>query len=47
MYKWKKGDDKTMAALVVACVIGSVAGFGAYAIYRRLMIFLKELLNLH
>ena len=27
MYKWKKGDGKTMAALVVACVIGSVAGF--------------------
>lgn len=27
MYKWKKGDGKTMVALVVACVIGSVAGF--------------------
>ena len=27
MYKRKKGDGKTMAALVVACVIGSVAGF--------------------
>lgn len=27
MYKWKKGDGKTMAALVVACVIGSIIGF--------------------
>ena len=27
MYKWNKGDGKTMAALVGACVIGPVAGF--------------------
>lgn len=48
MYKWKKGDGKTMVALVVACVIGSVAGF-IWGICDLPSIddILKELLNLH
>ncbi|WP_334117179.1 hypothetical protein, partial [Ligilactobacillus sp.] len=27
MYKWKKGDGKTMAAVVVAGAIGAITGF--------------------
>lgn len=52
MYKWKKGDGKTMVALVVACVIGLIIGFilGIYDLPSPMELvdnLLQELLTLY
>ena len=48
MYKWKKGDGKTMAVLVVVCIIAFIWGCVIY--HHRwigLTISLKMHLHLH